>query len=186
MQLTSAVPRIVGLWTSRTDSCNQKNWLYLRKAWTSLQHPDKSHTKRYYCSHWGLCRVPEEDADSARLRIIGILFQARPPSANLSASERRAIKLLQDDDNILILPADKGRATVVMDRQDYEQKICLLLDDSHTYKKLSKDPSQCLERKMNAMLLELKRKGSLSEQLYSHLHSSAGQTPPLYSLPKIH
>ena len=121
----------------------------------------------------GLCRIPEEVADSARSRIIGILSKASPPSSNLSTGERRAIKLFQDDDDILILPADKGRATVVMDRQDYEQKI-LLLEDSHTYKKLAKDPAQCLERKMNAMLLELKRKGSISEQLYSHLRCSAG------------
>ena len=131
----------------------------------------------------GLHRKPEEVADSARSRIIGIFSQARPPSSNLSASERRAIKMLQDDDDILILPADKGRATVVMDRQDYEQKIHLLLDDSRTYKKLAKDPSQCLKRKMNAMLLELK---SISEQLYSCLRSSAGRTPTLYGLPKIH
>ena len=39
---------------------------------------------------------------------------------------------------------------------------------------------------MNAMLLDLKRKGSLSEQLYSRLRSSAGCTPLLYGLPKIH
>ena len=134
----------------------------------------------------GLCRIPEEVADSARSRIIGILSNASPPSSNLSTGERRAIKLLQDDDDILILPVDKGRATVVMDRQDYEQKILLLLEDSHTYKKLAKDPAQCLQRKMNVMLLELKRKGSISEQLYSHLRCSAGRTPPLYGLPKIH
>ena len=74
----------------------------------------------------------------------------------------------------------------MMERQDYERKVLLLLDDSHTYNKLPKDPSQCLERKMNAMLLDLKRKVSLSEQLYSRLRSSAGCTPLLYGLPKIH
>ena len=71
----------------------------------------------------GLCRVLEEVADSARLRIIGILSQAKPPSSNHSASECRPIKLLQDDDNILILPADKGRAPVVMDRKDHNRRF---------------------------------------------------------------
>ena len=69
----------------------------------------------------GLQRVPEEDAVLARLRIVSILSQARPPSSNLSAS--RAIKQLQGDDDILIIPADKGRATVVMKRREYEQKV---------------------------------------------------------------
>ena len=75
---------------------------------------------------------------------------------------------------------------VLMERQDYERKIRLLLEDSNTYKKLPKDPSQCLERKMNAMFLELKKKGSLTEDLYTHLHSSASCTSLLYGLPKTH
>lgn len=73
-----------------------------------------------------------------------------------------------------------------MERLDYERKIRLLLEDSNTYKKLPKDPSQCLEGRMNATLLELKKKSSLTEELYTRLHSSPACTSLLYGLPKIH
>ena len=54
----------------------------------------------------------------------------------MSASEQVAIKQLRDDDSILVLPADKGRSTVIMDRSEYERKVRLMLEDSRTYKKL--------------------------------------------------
>ena len=39
---------------------------------------------------------------------------------------------------------------------------------------------------MNELLLSLRRSGALSEQLYFRLRSSAGRTPLLYGLPKVH
>ena len=39
---------------------------------------------------------------------------------------------------------------------------------------------------MNALLLQLKKKGSIAQNLYNLLHSSGGSTPLLYGLPKIH
>ena len=55
----------------------------------------------------GLRRLPDDVADAARLRVVGILSQARASTSNLSIGERRAIKQLRDDESILILPADK-------------------------------------------------------------------------------
>ena len=37
------------------------------------------------------------------------------------------------DENIVILPADKGRVTVVMDKTDYNDKMDSLVNDKHTY-----------------------------------------------------
>ena len=39
---------------------------------------------------------------------------------------------------------------------------------------------------MNALLLQLKKKGSIAQNLYNLLRSSGGSTPLLYGLPKIH
>ena len=33
----------------------------------------------------------------------------------------------------MILPADKGKATVIMDKTEYEEKVLQLLDDEKTY-----------------------------------------------------
>ena len=133
-----------------------------------------------------LVRVPEESAEVARSKIIGALGKARPPPVNLLPQERRAIKSLQQDDHILVLPADKGRATVVIDKVQYDEKMGSLLADQKTYERMNKDPTPGLERKMNAMLLRMKKAGSISDHLYNRLRCSAGRLPLLYGLPKVH
>ena len=57
---------------------------------------------------------------------------------NSSPDESRAIKELRNESSLVILPADKGRTTVVMDRADYEDKMTALLSDQLTYKILQK------------------------------------------------
>ena len=61
-----------------------------------------------------------------------------------------------------------------------------LLTDTKTYKKLTRDPTPGLERRMNAMLIQLKKAGSITGTLYDKLRSSAGRLPLLYGLPKVH
>ena len=85
----------------------------------------------------------------------------------------------------MILPTNKGRATVLLDREDYEWKMNDILNDEKMYKKLNKDPAPALERWMNVLLLDLNKKGAIP-QLYERLRSSAGRNPLLYGLLKIH
>lgn len=131
--------------------------------------------------------------EKSRYLCIGFLYtvvdavaKARPPWVNLLPQERKAIKTLQEDNSILVLPADKGRATVVMDKAQCDEKMNSLLDDRKTYKKLTIDPTPSVERKMNALLLQLKRKGAITDDQYSKLKWSAGRLPLLYGLPKVH
>lgn len=44
----------------------------------------------------------------------------------LSAMEKEALEELQSDSTIVILPANKGRATVIMDKPKYTCKIPLV------------------------------------------------------------
>ena len=96
------------------------------------------------------------------------------------------MKQLAGDKDIVILPVDKGRATVVMNRSDYSAKMQAMLDDRDTYQPLSKDPTSSLESKMNHVLLKLRREERPSDRTYDQLRSSAGRVPRLYGLPKIH
>ena len=61
-----------------------------------------------------------------------------------------------------------------------------MLSDGLTYQEVRRDPAPSMERKLNAQLLQLKKKGSIPNGLYHKLRSSGGQTPLLYGLPKIH
>ena len=133
-----------------------------------------------------LKNIPTGEADKIRLRTINLLRDYRPTKSNLSIAEQQALKELKKNDNLLILPADKGRATVVMDREKYDDKLSTMLADTATYEKLKRDPAPALERRMNSILLALNRKGSLHTKLYEKLRSSAGRNPLLYGLPKVH
>ena len=47
------------------------------------------------------------------------LQNSKPPKDNLSKDERKALKELQSDTSIVILPADKGRSIVILNHEDY-------------------------------------------------------------------
>ena len=131
-------------------------------------------------------QAPEETTSKARSQIIGVLKKAKPSKPNLSVPETKALRELRNDDSIMILPADKGRATVVMNKIDYDTKVKTMLANHSTYKPLAKDPTPSLGRQMNALLLSLRRSDHFTESQYNQLCCSAGQIPLLYALPKIH
>ena len=60
-------------------------------------------------------------------RLIVVSQSASLPSSKLTPDEQKALKRLKTDENIVILPADKGRVTVVMDRTDCNDKMADLI-----------------------------------------------------------
>ena len=56
--------------------------------------------------------LEKEIADTIRAKVSFILPNSKPPKDDLSNDERKALKELQPDTSIAILPADKGRSTV--------------------------------------------------------------------------
>jgi len=75
----------------------------------------------------------------------------------LTKNEQQALKRLKNDNNIVILPAGKGRVTVVMDKTDYFDKMGALVNDKQIYEELKRDPRPALQRKLNSKILTLKK-----------------------------
>ena len=123
--------------------------------------------------------------ETASDMVVGVLGKPFSASSNLSPAERTAMKELQDN-SLIVLPADKGRLTVVMDRNEYDCKVFSMLRDLQTYRELPRDPASGLRTKMNSLLLSLRRQGEIPDSLYYRLRSSSGTTPLLYGLPKVH
>lgn len=71
---------------------------------------------------------------------------SKPPPPNLPAAEIHALRKLKKNNKIVVLPADKGNATVVMDTLAYDQKIKSLLDDN-AYLPVNKDPLPTLQKR---------------------------------------
>ena len=75
------------------------------------------------------------------------------------------MKELWQEKDINILKADKGKATVILDEEDYEAKVHDLLDDGKSYSVLKKDPTRTTEKKILILLRDMRKHGKISEAL---------------------
>ena len=73
---------------------------------------------------------------------------------------KQALKSLKEDDTIMVLPADKGRASVVLDTETYRQKMKTLID-SVPYRLLNRDLTNRLSRKTFGQRTHSHRVGGL-------------------------
>ena len=94
--------------------------------------------------------LSESAKDNIRSRIASTVQSASIPDNNLTKDEQQALKRLKNDNNIIILPADKGRVTVFMDKTVYFDKMDALVNDKQTYEELKSVPTPALQRKLNS------------------------------------
>ena len=73
---------------------------------------------------------------------------------NLSNMEQKELSKLSNDETIVIKPADKGRAVVILSTGHYQSMIMQHLFNENTYKKLD----SCINTKIQSNLLTFLRK----------------------------
>ena len=78
---------------------------------------------------WKLPLVIAEVANDTRLRIASLLKKVRAPHTNIMKEESQDIGSLRNNPDLIILPADKGYATVVLDKEAYDTKLREMLSD---------------------------------------------------------
>ena len=121
----------------------------------------------------------ESAKDNIRSRIASTVQSASIPDNNLTKDERQVLKRLKNDNNIVTLPADKGRVTVAMDKTDYFDKMNALVNDKQTYEELKRDSTPALQRKLNSKILTLKKTDAIDTRRYYRLRCSVPQPPEL-------
>ena len=95
-------------------------------------------------------------------------------------------KFLRQNKNIIVTTSDKGNKTVVMYKDDYNNKMKELVQDRMTYKTIREDPTQKLIRENNKLVNKLHKQQQITFAEKQKLYCSAAQAPRLYGLPKIH
>jgi hypothetical protein len=130
-------------------------------------------------------RLEPESKSVIRQRVSRLLRSARRPKPNISENERAALASLRSNEEIIILPADKGNMVVVMDRQDYQSKMKTLVECG-PYRVVRKDPGKVYRKSLYDKLRGAHSSGRLSKQLLLRLCPTYFQTPHLFGLPKIH
>jgi len=126
-------------------------------------------------------RLPSEQADNIRTQVANILRKAKPPPSNITRQERLALQDLSKDTDIIILPADKGNTTVVMNTSDYRKKMKTLLENK-AYTRLNKDPTDTIAQKTKTLI----EKSNIPSITKTSLKPKNPLPPRLYGLPKIH
>ena len=63
----------------------------------------------------------------------------------------------------MVLPADKGRATVILKNEDYEAKMTSLLNISE-YQIINHDPTSTINRKTSQKMNELQQRGCIERK----------------------
>lgn len=129
--------------------------------------------------------ITNQDKDELRLKVTNAVKNA-PKTSNLNHDEQQTLKQLKSDKSICIVPADKGRVTVVLDNALYIVKCESHLSNENIYKKVNRNPTKSLKTKINNHIKDLKDRQLLPEKLYKRLYSSTAATPMFYGLIKTH
>ena len=114
------------------------------------------------------------------------MHNLRSPRNNLTKREGAALHRLSNNTDIIIKPADKGGATVIMNTKDYVKEAKRQLDNEVYYKRVGRDLTLEHEQLINQCLDSLMDDGELEEEVAKLVRPAQSRTPIFYMLPKIH
>ena len=155
---------------------------------SSLEEPPFNHHKFRNPSTWVPNQVPASlDAFIiCNQRDLAALETKRPAHDNLSHKERIAIAELKANKDIVIKPADKGSAVVVMNRKDYIAEGIRQLSDRRFYHKLETDLTDDHNKLVTTFVTKLHNLGDIDDKCQEYLAYKKPKTSRFYMLPKIH
>jgi len=97
------------------------------------------------------------------------------------------LQSLKNDESIIITKPDKGRGVVILNKDDYHQKVLNILSDHTKFKRITTEMSThllYLEDKLKRLLRTIK--SSIDASTYNFLSTSGSKPGLLYGLPKVH
>ena len=98
----------------------------------------------------------------------------------------KGIKELEKNKEIIIRPADKGGAIVVLSRTYYYEELDNQLNDTNTYIKLRGNPTGEYKEELCDLVYRGRQKGILNKKEYKYLVPDTCRVPIIYTIPKIH
>jgi GIY-YIG catalytic domain len=117
----------------------------------------------------------------------GRLMIRNEQTDNLTKHEKNALKSLQNNRSIVIKPADKGSATVVLNKEAYLQEAYRQLDNGNYYRKLDAPIYPNNISRINEILEEMEAAKIISRKQLAFLQArDTDRARVFYLLPKIH
>ena len=109
-----------------------------------------------------------------------------PNSHNLTREEEKARQELRNNCKIIIKPADKGSAVVIMNREDYIAEGLRQLGDTNFYKEVSDNFTKYHKKLVDLKVMHMLSSKEISQKCATYLTSGGERTSLFYMLPKIH
>nr|VZI48328.1 unnamed protein product [Spirometra erinaceieuropaei] len=117
---------------------------------------------------------------------VSSLLMAHRQRYVLSKVERDALKELRGNNDHVIVPADKGRSTVELDRTDYNQKANSFLDGRQSYVLCESNPKKTMTCEINATLLAIENSVAISPIDRCMTIAQGTALARIYGLLKVH
>ena len=139
--------------------------------------------------------VSKEAAERSRCELAALAreFASTKPDTrhfSLQREHRKTIVDLRKNQNLVITRPDKGRATVILTRQDYVDKMMAILRDQSKFLSLGPvsqfDRTAKIEQCLREYLKTLFDSGEIPECVYKTIFPVGSSRPRMYGLPKIH
>ena len=129
----------------------------------------------------------EQPTSAERLRheVSNILLKhtnSKLPS-NLNKDQRTALKDLQEDVDLKVVPFDKGTGFVLLEKEDMIAKISEQIGEAHV---MTKDPTKSLVTKFQQHISKLKKSEKIDKTTFYQMYPSDAIPPRLYGLIKAH
>ncbi|VDM00332.1 unnamed protein product [Schistocephalus solidus] len=131
------------------------------------------------------CDAVEECKNAMRQQVVNLLLQHQRQTTISKAEERELLKIRKIED-IVTLPADKGRSTVVMDRSEYGATLSNLLMDKESYLPSTTSDFKKLVNSINKTVDKLRKAGALNRTEALATKATDAAMARFYGLPKVH
>ena len=104
----------------------------------------------------------------------------------MTKEEYKAIKSFKNNRNIIIKPADKGSAVVILDREYYINEGQRQLNDTKFCEKTTSNHTGEVINRINLHIHNMLQRGEISQNTCNYLITDNDRTRQFYLLPKIH
>ena len=107
---------------------------------------------------------------------------------NLSKSENTALRLLKENQNIIIRKADKGNTIVILNRTDYIEEGFRQLNNGIHYTKIESVDVKQTQKIVHNQVASMYNMNEIDKDTFNYLYDPfmVPNTPYIYFLPKIH
>ncbi|BHF77109.1 hypothetical protein SprV_0502021100 [Sparganum proliferum] len=129
--------------------------------------------------------IPEDMRADIRNCATGLLRKRRHQQT-LPMEEMKGLRTLRSDDSIAVISADKGGATVIMDKTDYVNKANQAFNDREAYTPIAEDPTKKQATSIKKKVNELTRKKLINPADSKVLTPNDTRIAHAYGLPKVH